>query len=317
MRDHFKAVMPVLLAVLVGCPTQPDPVVPPPTGSTETLLGTVIVIGNERYDFTADTSTPENPLPNGITPDNPLAGASFTRQTGTSVVPADPFSSLREKCFDSSPNAFTTLFTSLKLELPTGTPIEAGSSITLSGGVVTFGTLSRTALGQYGPASALPKAVPKTLLVTVPGASGGFPASSDNISSSSIQQLRPDGLRPNGFKVNEPNNIGKQGDLDDTDITMQWTKGPVSSTGSSSVVIMEFYSIEQRDNRVTCLANDDGEFIFKASDPAYAQLKVGQVNPPKVRFESSARAVARVQKVNANSYLTTILVDRTVAVPPI
>jgi hypothetical protein len=297
MRDHFKAVMPVLLAVLVGCPTQPD---------TETLLGTVIVIGNERYDFNAEPATP----------DNSVAGASFTRQTGTQTVPSDPFSNLREKCFDTSPNAFTTLFTSLKLELPTGTPIEAGPSITLSGGVVAFGTLSRTALGQYSPTSALPKAVPKTLLVTVLGASGGFPASSDNISSLSIQQLRPDGLRPNGFKVNEPNNIGKQGDLNDSDITMQWIKGPVAATGTSSVVIMEFYSATQRDNRVTCLANDDGEFVFKASDPTYVQLKAGQVNP-KVRFESSARAVARVNKVNANSYLTTILVDRTVAIPPI
>ncbi len=301
MRDHFKAVMPVLLAVLVGCPTQPDPVVPPPTGSTDTLLGTVIVIGNERYDFNADTSTP----------DNPVAGASFSRQTGTQTIPSDPFSSLREKCFDTSVGAATTLFTSLKLELPSGTPIEAGSSITLSGGVVAFGTLSRTALGQYSPASTLPKAVPKTLLVTVPGASGGFPATSDNISSMSIENMRP-----NGFKVNEPP-IGQQGDLNDSDITRRWTPGPVSAAGSSSVVIMEFYSAEQRDNRVACLANDDGEFIFKASDPTYAQLKVGQVNPPKVRFESSARAVARVQKVNANSYLTTVLVDRTVAVPPI
>jgi hypothetical protein len=301
MRDHFKAVIPVLLVALVGCPTKPDPVVPPPTGSTDTLLGTVIVIGNERYDFNAEPATP----------DNPLAGASFTRQTGTQTIPSDPFSGLREKCFDTSAGAFTTLFTSLKLELPTGTPIEAGSSITLSGGVVAFGTLSRTALGQYGPVSVLPKAVPKTLLVTVPGASGGFPASSENISSLSVTALRP-----NGFKVNEPNNISKQGDLDDSDITMQWTKGPVAAAGSSSVVIMEFYSVEQRNNRVTCLANDDGEFIFKASDPTYAQLKVGQVNP-KVRFESSARAVARVNKVNANSYLTTILVDRTVAVPPI
>jgi hypothetical protein len=310
MRDHFKAVMPVLLAVLVGCPTQPDPVIQPP-GNTETLLGTVIVIGNERYDFNADTSTP----------DNPVAGAIFTRQTGTQTIPSDPFSSLREKCFDSSPNAFTTLFSSLKLELPTGTPIEAGSSITLSGGVVTFGTLSRTALGQYSPASALPKAVPKTLLVTVPGASGGFPASSDNISSLSLQQWRPDGLRPNGFKVNEPP-IGSQGDLnsdpnDDPkngDITRKWASGPVTASGSSSIVIMEFYGVTSRDDRVTCLANDDGEFIFKASDPAYIKLALTNA---KVRFESSARAVARVNKVNTNSYLTTILVDRTVAVPPI
>jgi hypothetical protein len=303
MRDHFKAVMPVLLAVLVGCPTQPDPVVPPPTGSTETLLGTVIVIGNERYDFNADSSTP----------DNPVAGANFTRQTGTQTIPSDPFAGLREKCFDTSAGAFTTLFTSLKLELPTGTPIEAGSSITLSGGVVAFGTLSRTALGQYGPASALPKTVPTTLLVTVPGATGGFPASSDNISSLSIKNLRADGLRASGFKVNEPP-IGSQGDLE-FDITRKWTPGPVAAAGSSSVVIMEFYSAEQRNNRVTCLANDDGEFIFKASDPTYAQLKAGQVTP-KVRFESSSRAVARVNKVNANSYLTTILVDRTVAIPP-
>ena len=296
MRDHFKAVMPVLLAVLVGCPTKPDPVVPPPTGSTETLLGTVIVVGNERYDFNAEPATP----------DNPVAGASFTRQSGTQTVPSDPFSSLREKCFDTSPNAFTTLFTSLKLELPTGTPIEAGSSITLSGGVA-FGTLSRTALGQYGPASALPKAVPKTLLVSVPGASGGFPTSSDNISS-----LNATALNPSGFKVNEPP-IGSQGDLG-SDITRRWTAGPVAAAGSSSVVIIEFYGVTSRDDRVTCLANDDGEFIFKASDPAYAKLKLTN---SKVRFESSARAVARVNKVNANSYLTTILVDRTVAVPPI
>jgi hypothetical protein len=305
MRDHFKAMMPVLLAVLVGCPSQPDPVKPPVTGSTETLLGTVIVIGNEEYDFNAEPATP----------DNPVAGASFTRQTGTQTIPSDPFSSLREKCFDTSAGAFTTLFTSLKLELPTGTPIEAGSSITLSGGVVAFGTLSRTALGQYSPASTLPKAVPTTLLVTVPGASDGFPASSDNISSLSSQALRP-----NGFKVNEPP-IGSQGDLnsdpnDDPkngDITRRWTPGPVAAAGSSSVVIMEFYGVTSRDERVTCLANDDGEFIFKASDPAYIKLALTN---PKVRFESSARAVARVNKVNANSYLTTILVDRTVAVPP-
>jgi hypothetical protein len=89
MRDHFKAVMPVLLAVLVGCPTKPDPVVPPPTGSTDTLLGTVIVVGNERYDFNADTSTP----------DNPLAGASFTRQTGTGVVLARKMLRFESECF--------------------------------------------------------------------------------------------------------------------------------------------------------------------------------------------------------------------------
>ena len=297
MRDHFKAVMPVLLAVLVGCPTQPDPVVPPPTGSTDTLLGTVIVIGNERYDFNADTSTP----------DNPVAGASFSRQTGTQTIPSDPFSSLREKCFDTSVGAATTLFASLKLELPTGTPIEAGSSITLSGGVVAFGTLSRTALGQYSPASTLPKAVPKTLLVTVPGASGGFPATSDNISI-----LSSKALRPNGFKVNEPNVIGQQSDLD-VDISMKWTPGAALAAGSSGAVIIEFYGVTSRDDRVTCVANDDGEFTFKASDPTYIKLKLTNA---KVRFESSARAVARVKTVGANTYLTTVLVDRTVAVPP-
>lgn len=302
MRDHFKAVMPVLLAVLVGCPTQPDPVVPPPTGSTETLLGTVIVIGNERYDFNADTSTP----------DNPVVGARFTRQTGTQTVPSDPFSSLREKCFDTGPNAFTTLFTSLKLELPTGTPIEAGSSITLSDGAVAFGTLSRTALGQYSPASTLPKAVPKTLLVAVPGTSGGFPATSDNISILSSKDLQSNGLRPNGFKVNEPNVIGQQSDSN-INIIMKWTPGPTPATGSSSAVIIEFYGTTSRDDRVTCLANDDGEFIFTTTDPAYAKLALTN---PKVRIESSARAVARVKKVNANTYLTTVLVDRTVAVSP-
>jgi hypothetical protein len=298
-RGYARASTVILTALLVGCPEKPAPVNPPPvTTPSDTLLGTVIVIGNDRYDFNNEPAVP----------DNPVAGASFIRQAGTITVPTDPFSSLREKCFNTSANAFTTLFTSLKLDLPTGTPIEAGQSITLSGGVVAFGTLSRTALGQYSPASSLPKAVPTSLSITVPGASGGFPVSSDNLT------LLNQTLRPSGFKVSEPP-IGSQSDLIG-DITRNWTPGPTAASGSSSVIIMEFYSASQRDNRVTCLANDDGNFVFKETDPAYTQLKLGQVSP-KVRFESSARAVARVNKVNANSYLTTILVDRLVAIPPI
>ena len=270
---------------------------PAPAANTEKLYGTVVVIGSEEEDFGNGTTVPIATQ----------ATALFTKQTNTQTPTADPFLGLREKCYDTS--SATNLFAALKLPLPPGSAIDAGSSITLQTSTSSaFGSLAKTAVGQYNPNVTLPQNVPESLKVTVPGASGGFPASSDTIAISGTgPRLQPQ----RGFGVNEPP-MGTQQDLTDS-ITRRWNKGPAAPSGAYSAVFIEFVGITDRNDHAMCVVNDDGEFIFGATDPAFVMLKQRNTS---VRFESSARAVARVKTIGSNAYLTTIIVDRTVAVAP-
>ena len=298
MRLLLGTLLAGFTAVLVACGSSSTQT---PSG---TLRGTVILIGNDGYDFNADSSTPGDPV----------AGAAFVRQTSSTAAPADAFADLREGCFDTSGS--TSLLTALNLPFPGGAAVEAGASVSLgtgaSGASQSYGQLLRTAPGQYNPSATLPRAVPSTLQVTVPGATDGFPASSASVSALSMSTgLGTQTMRPSGFSVSTPP-TGSQADLSG-DITRTWTPGPAPAAGLSSVVIMEFYGVTRRSDRVTCVVNDDGNFIFRAADPAYQKL--ARTNA-KVRFESSARAVAKVSAIGTGAFLTTILVQRTVAVAP-
>ena len=298
MRSSLGTLLAGLTAALVAC--GPSTTTPPP--ATGTLRGTVVLVGNDTYDFNQELTAPADPV----------AGASFVRQSGSAAAPTDAFSDLRERCFDTS--GPSPLLTALKLPLPAGTAVDAGANVTLkAGNSQSYGQLVRTTPGQYSPASPLPQAVPSSLIVDVPGATDGFPAASASVSALSVSGgPGAQTLHASGFSVSTPP-TGSQADLDG-DIARTWTPGPVAAAGSSSVVIMEFAGVTRRSDRVTCLANDDGTFVFSASDPAYQKLALTN---SRVRFESSARAVAKVSAIGSNAFLTTILVSRTVAVPPV